>query len=150
MNILEYSPKKAFNSLFSFGFLDQEPEPLKRTDTLNGYSETQIKIFARKELERREERKNYSLFHIEKSLIEDLEDHKKEILESDGDYLHEFVDSSISVYYYDQVMIFANNSTDLWHLEDEFDAKDINQYIVNVIYQHLSGVAHEWLGKVQS
>jgi hypothetical protein len=31
MNILEYSPKKAFNSLFSFGFLDQEPEPPKRT-----------------------------------------------------------------------------------------------------------------------
>ena len=116
-------------------------------ETLNGYSETQIKMFARKELERREEEKNYSLFHIEKSLIEDLEDHKKEILETDGDYLHEFVDSSISVYYYDQVMIFAKNSADLWHLEDEFDAKDVNQYIVNVIYQHLSGVAHEWLEK---
>jgi len=118
-------------------------------ETLNGYSETQIKMFARKELERREEEKNYSLFHIEKSLIEDLEDHKKEILESDGDYLHEFVDSSISVYTYDQIMIFANNNADLWHLEDEFDAKDVNQYIVNVIYQHLSGVAHEWLNKVQ-
>tara|TARA_R110002020_G_C15712174_1_gene722077 strand:+ start:50 stop:412 length:363 start_codon:yes stop_codon:yes gene_type:complete len=118
-------------------------------DILNGYSETQIKMFARKELERREEEKNYSLFHIEKSLIEDLEDHKKEILETDGDYLHEFVDSSISVYYYDQVMIFAKNSADLWHLEDEFDAKDVNQYIVNIIHQHLSGVAHEWLNKVQ-
>ena len=147
MNILEYSPKKAFNALFSFGFLEKEPEPPKRTDILNGYCKTQIKIFARKELERWEEEKNYSLFHIEKSLIEDLEDHKEEILESDGDYLHEFVDSSISVYYYDQVMIFANNSADLWHLEDEFDAKDINQYIVNVIYQHLSGVAYEWLEK---
>ena len=31
MNILEYSPKKAFNALFSFGFLDKEPEPPKRT-----------------------------------------------------------------------------------------------------------------------
>ena len=149
MNILEYSPKKAFNSLFSFGSLGQEPEPLKRTDTLNGYSETQIKIFARKELERREEAKNYSLFHIEKRLTEVLEDHKEEILETGGDYLHEFVDSSISVYTYDQIMIFANNSADLWHLEDEFDAKDVNQYIVNIIYQHLSGVAHEWLNKVQ-
>ena len=116
-------------------------------DTLNGYSETQIKMFARKELERREEEKNYSMFHIEKSLIEDLEDHKEEILESDGDYLHEFVDSSVSVYYYDQVMIFANNN-ELWHLEEEFDAKDVNQYIANVIYQHLSGVAHEWLNEV--
>ena len=119
-------------------------------DILNGYSETQIKMFARKELERREEEKNYSLFHIEKRLTEVLEDHKEEILETGGDYLHEFVDSSISVYTYDQIMIFANNSADLWHLEDEFDAKDINQYIVNVIYQHLSGVAHEWLNKVQS
>ena len=119
-------------------------------ETLNGYSETQIKMFARKELERREEEKNYSMFHIEKSLIEDLEDHKKEILETDGDYLHEFVDNSISVYTYDQIMIFANNSADLWHLEDEFGAKDVNQYIVNVIYQHLSGVANEWLEKVQS
>jgi len=116
-------------------------------ETLNGYSETQIKMFARKELERREEAKNYSLFHIEKRLTEVLEDHKEEILETDGDYLHEFVDSSISVYYYDQVMIFANNSADLWHLEDEFDAKDVNQYIVNIIYQHLSGVANEWLEK---
>jgi len=147
MNILEYSPKKAFNALFSFGFLEKEPEPPKRTDILNGYSETQIKMFARKELERREEEKNYSMFHIEKSLIEVLEDHKEEILKSDGDYLHEFVDSSISVYYYDQVMIFAKNSADLWHLEDEFDAKDVNQYIVNIIYQHLSEVAHEWLEK---
>ena len=31
MNILEYSPKKAFNALFSFGFLEKEPEPPKRT-----------------------------------------------------------------------------------------------------------------------
>ena len=31
MNILEYSPKKAFNALFSFGFLDKEPESPKRT-----------------------------------------------------------------------------------------------------------------------
>ena len=26
MNILEYSPKQAFNALFSFGFLEKEPE----------------------------------------------------------------------------------------------------------------------------
>jgi len=31
MNILEYSPKQAFNALFSFGFLDKEPELPKRT-----------------------------------------------------------------------------------------------------------------------
>jgi hypothetical protein len=31
MNILEYSPKQAFNALFSFGFLEKEPEPPKRT-----------------------------------------------------------------------------------------------------------------------
>jgi hypothetical protein len=31
MNILEYSPKQAFNALFSFGFLEKEPEPPERT-----------------------------------------------------------------------------------------------------------------------
>ena len=147
MNLFEYSPKQAFDGLFSFSFLEKKRVPSETETLLDGYSETQIKIFARKEIERREEQKNYSMFHIEKSLIEDLEDHKKEILESDGDYLHEFVDSSVSVYYYDQVMIFANNN-ELWHLEEEFDAKDVNQYIANVIYQHLSGVAHEWLNEV--
>tara|TARA_R100001163_G_C5029144_1_gene169859 strand:- start:174 stop:476 length:303 start_codon:yes stop_codon:yes gene_type:complete len=86
--------------------------------------------------------KNYDLYSIEKDLIEELEDNQKEILENGGDYLHEYVDSNISVYTYDQIMIYANNS-ELW-------GNDIimNQ-IVRGIFEHLSGVAHEWLYQKQ-
>ena len=57
----------------------------------------------------------YDLYSIEKELIEELEDNKEEILNDKWDNLHEYVDSNISVYTYDQIMIYANNS-DLWHM----------------------------------
>ena len=87
---------------------------------------------------------DYSLLTLEAELIQDLEDNKEEILESNGDYLNEYVDSSISVYTYDQIMIYANNS-DLWYMESTLGGRTIQQQIVEVIFEHLCGVAHDWL-----
>tara|TARA_A100001391_G_C4854042_1_gene220558 strand:+ start:243 stop:551 length:309 start_codon:yes stop_codon:yes gene_type:complete len=91
---------------------------------------------------------DYSLYTIEQDLIADLEDNKKEILESKGDYLHEYVDGNISVYTYDQIMIYANNS-ELWSMTSGLDGETVQEQIVDVIYEHLSGVAWEWYNKQQ-
>tara|TARA_R100000231_G_scaffold15700_1_gene16739 strand:+ start:1062 stop:1400 length:339 start_codon:yes stop_codon:yes gene_type:complete len=90
----------------------------------------------------------HDLYFIEKELIEELEDNKEEILENGGDYLHEYVDSNISVYTYDQIMIYANNS-DLWHMSSGLGGETIQEQIVDVIYEHLCGVAHIWLHEQQ-
>ena len=89
-------------------------------------------------------KEDYSLYTIEKYLIEELEDNKTEILESKGDYLHEYVDGSISVYTYDQIRIYADNN-ELWHMSSGLGGETVQQQIVEVIYEHLSGVAHNWL-----
>ena len=90
----------------------------------------------------------HDLYSIEKELIEDLEDNKEEILENDGDNLHGYVDSNISVYTYDQIMIYANNS-DLWHMSSGLGGETIQEQILDVIYEHLCGVAYDWLHKQQ-
>ena len=92
--------------------------------------------------------KDYSLSSIEEDLIAELEDNKEEILENKGDYLHEYVDSSISVYTYDQIMIYANNS-ELWYESSNLNGETVQEQIVGVIYEHLSGVAHQWLHEQQ-
>tara|TARA_R110000851_G_C12882650_1_gene546224 strand:+ start:207 stop:515 length:309 start_codon:yes stop_codon:yes gene_type:complete len=90
----------------------------------------------------------YDLYSIEKELIEELEDNKEEILNDKWDNLHEYVDSNISVYTYDQIMIYANNS-DLWHMSSGLGGETIQEQIVDVIYEHLCGVAHVWLHEQQ-
>tara|TARA_X000001388_G_C2154459_1_gene93706 strand:+ start:156 stop:476 length:321 start_codon:yes stop_codon:yes gene_type:complete len=92
--------------------------------------------------------KNYDLYSIEKDLIEELEDNQEEILEHDGDNLHEIVDSNISVYTYDQIMIYANNNK-LWGVNPEMGGETIQEQIVSIIFEHLSGVAHQWLYQKQ-
>ena len=90
--------------------------------------------------------KDYSLSSIEEDLIAELEDNKEEILESKGEYLYEYADSNISVYTYDQIMIYANNS-ELWYESSNLNGETVQQQIVGVIYEHLSGVAWEWYNK---
>ena len=92
--------------------------------------------------------RDYSLHTLEQEVIKDLEDNKEEILESKGDYLHEYIDGSISVYTYDQIMIYANNS-ELWHMSSALGGETVQEQIVDVIYEHLSGVAHQWLHEQQ-
>lgn len=93
---------------------------------------------------------DYSLSSIEEDLIAELEDNKKEILESERmeDYLHEYVDSNISPYTYVQIMIYANN-LELWHMSSGLGGETVQEQIVDVIYEHLSDVAHQWLHEQQ-
>lgn len=92
--------------------------------------------------------KDYSLYTIEQNLIAELEDNKEEILESEGDYLHEYVDGNISVYTYDQIRIYADNN-ELWSMTTGLSSETVRDEILGVIYQHLSGVAWEWYNKQQ-
>jgi hypothetical protein len=115
-------------------------------DKLKNLSQYQIEALALKGLETEEDNKRYSLYHITQDLLAELEDNKEEILEHEypQDLVSEYVDSNISVYTYDQIMIFANNN-DLWHRTDEFGADDINQQIVGAIYSYLAEEADAWL-----
>lgn len=115
-------------------------------DKLKNLSQHQIEALALKGLETEEDNKKYSLYHITQDLLAELEDNKEEILEHQypEDLVSEYVDSNISVYTYDQIMIFANNN-DLWHRTDEFGADDINQQIVGAIYSYLAEEADAWL-----
>tara|TARA_R100000353_G_scaffold12135_2_gene12615 strand:+ start:3928 stop:4332 length:405 start_codon:yes stop_codon:yes gene_type:complete len=115
-------------------------------DKLRDLSQYQIEALALKGLETEADNKRYSLYHITQDLIAELEDKKEEILEHayPQDLVSEYVDSNISVYTYDQIMIFANNN-ELWHRTDEFGADDINQQIVGAIYSYLTEQADAWL-----
>ena len=115
-------------------------------DKLKNLSQHQIEALALKGLEAEADAKRYSLWHITRDLISDLENNKEEILEDEHpqDLISVYVDCSISVYTYDQIMIFANNN-DLWHRIDEFGADDINQQIVGAIYSYLAEEADAWL-----
>tara|TARA_A100000171_G_C2096466_1_gene127351 strand:- start:638 stop:1021 length:384 start_codon:yes stop_codon:yes gene_type:complete len=115
-------------------------------DKIKNLSQHQIEALALKGLETEADNKRYSLYHITQDLLSELEDNKEEILEHEypQDLVSEYVDSNISVYTYDQIMIFANNN-DLWHRTDEFGADDINQQIVGAIYSYLAEEADVWL-----
>ena len=45
-------------------------------------------------------------------------------------------------------MIYAKNS-ELWHMTSGLGGETIQEQIVDVIYEHLSGVAHQWLYQKQ-
>jgi len=116
-----------------------------RMSKLQKYTQSEIERLALKGLEYEEQQKKYSLWHITKDLIQELENNKEYILE-DGypeDLVSEYVDSSISVYTYDQYMIYANNYTDL-DIEGT-DIEDMQGAIVYAIYEYLSSEAHAWL-----
>jgi len=118
-------------------------------DKLKNLSQYQIEALALKGLETEEDNKKYSLWHITKDLISDLEDAKEEILESayPEDRISEYVDSSISVYTYDQLMIYANNHTDLDLYGN--DSGNFQDAIVYAIYEYLHSEATMWLCEQQ-
>lgn len=116
---------------------------------LQKYTQSEIERLALKGLEYEEQEKKYSLWHISRELISDLEDVKKEILEDayPEDRISEYVDSSISVYTYDQLMIYANNYTDLDI--GITDIEDMQGAIVYAIYEYLNAEANTWLYEQQ-
>jgi hypothetical protein len=112
---------------------------------LQKYTQSEIERLALKGLEYEEQQKKYSLWHITKDLIQELENNKEYILEDEypEDLVSEYVDSNISVYTYDQYMIYANNYTDL-DIEGT-DIEDMQGAIVHAIYEYLSSEARSWL-----
>jgi len=118
-------------------------------ENLKKYTQSEIERLALKGLEYEEQQKKYSLWHISKSLIEELETNKEYILEDEHpeDLVSEYVDSNISVYTYDQYMIYANNYTDL-DIEGT-DIEDMQGAIVYAIYEYLSAEANTWLYEQQ-
>jgi hypothetical protein len=118
-------------------------------DKLKNLSQHQIEALALKGLETEADNKKYSLWHISKDLIAELEDNKEEILEHQypEDLVSEYVDSNISVYTYDQLMIYANNHNDL-DLYDN-DSGNFQDAIVHAIYEYLHSEATMWLCEQQ-
>lgn len=116
---------------------------------LQKYTQSEIERLALKGLEYEEQEKKYSLWHISKELIKELETNKEYILEDEypEDVIAEYVDSNISVYTYDQLMIYANNHTDL-DIEGA-DIEDMQGAIVYAIYEYLSSEANAWLYEQQ-
>jgi hypothetical protein len=114
-------------------------------DKLKNLSQHQIEALALKGLETEADNKRYSLYHITQDLLTELEDNKEEILEHQypEDLVSEYVDSNISVYTYDQLMIYANNHNDL-DLYDN-DSGNFQDAIVSAIYYYLAEEADAWL-----
>lgn len=116
---------------------------------LQKYTQSEIERIALKGLEYEEQQKKYSLWHISKELIKELETNKEYILEDayPEDVIAEYVDSNISVYTYDQLMIYANNYTDLDI--GITDIEDMQGAIVYAIYEYLNAEANTWLYEQQ-
>ena len=93
---------------------------------------------------------SYSFYSIEKDLIIELENNKKEILDyhknkiSDEDYLYQFVDKILPDCPYDLLMIFAKNWNELWGIS-QYHGENIQDYFVESIYDYLLEIAHEWV-----
>ena len=116
---------------------------------LEGLSDHQIQLLALKGLEAREDEKKYSLWHIAKDMKEELNDMRDEILENahPEELVTEVVESNISVYTYDQVMIYANNINDL-DIDHAF-AEDFQGAVYYSIYEYLCAEANNWLCEQQ-
>ena len=114
-------------------------------DKLKDLSQYQIEALALKGLETEADNKRYSLYHITQDLIAELEDHKEEILEHEypQDLVSQYVDSNISVYIYDQIMIYANNHPALAIYDN--DCGNFQDAIVSAIYSYLAEQADAWL-----
>jgi len=114
-------------------------------EKLKDLSQYQIEALALKGLETEADNKRYSLYHITQDLIAELEGNKEEILEHEypQDLVSEYVDSNISVYTYEQIMIYANNYNDLDL--DGNDCDDFQDAVVSAIYSYLAEQADAWL-----
>jgi len=89
--------------------------------------------------------KKISMYQLEKNLVDELNDNKKEILENEN-LLHEYVDSHVPVYNYDRLLLACD---DLWlGYPSESGASEgcDNAYdiIAHNIYEKLMEVAQEW------
>ena len=87
-----------------------------------------------------------TMYQLEKDLIDELNDNKKEILDNE-DLLHEYVDSNVPVYNYNRLQLACD---DLWlgYPSGSGISKGCNNaydIIGNNIYEKLMEKAQSWL-----
>jgi len=91
------------------------------------------------------------MYQLEKNLIDELNDNKKEILENEypSELITEYVDGWIPVYNGDLIEVLNSDHT-LAYVDDEGllpENPDVHSIIRTAIYERLIGVAYEWLNE---
>jgi hypothetical protein len=92
-----------------------------------------------------------TVHQLEKNLIDELNDNKKEILEHEypSDLITEYADSWIPVYNSDLIEALSEDHT-LAHVDDEGllpENPSVHDIIRTAIYERLSAAAYEWLNE---
>lgn len=90
-----------------------------------------------------------TMYQLEKNLIDELNDNKKEILDSKypEDLMMEYVDGWIPIYNSDLIEALSEDHT-LAYVDDTGilgENPDVHQIIRCSIYEKLSSIAHKWL-----
>ena len=89
------------------------------------------------------------MHQLEKNLIDELDDNKKEILEHEypSDLIHEYADGWIPVYNSDLIETLSSDHS-LSNVDDTGllpENPSVHDIIRTAIYERLIGVAYEWL-----
>ena len=92
-----------------------------------------------------------TMHELEKNLIEELNDNKKEILENEypSDLIHEYADGWIPVYNRDLIEALSSDHS-LSNVDDNGllpENPSVHDIIRTSIYERLIGVAYEWLNE---
>tara|TARA_R100001443_G_scaffold41349_1_gene54784 strand:- start:366 stop:692 length:327 start_codon:yes stop_codon:yes gene_type:complete len=92
-----------------------------------------------------------TMHQLEKSLVDELNDNKKEILEREypSDILHEYVDGWIPIYNGDLIDVLGSDHT-LSEIDDRGllpENPSVHDIIRTSIYERLINVAYEWLNE---
>jgi len=88
-----------------------------------------------------------NIYTLEQNLIEELNDHKEEILESTypDDLINEYADNWIPIYHYDLLEVAQSDLT-LGHVhESDIGEGDVYKQLQWSIYERLICVGHRWL-----
>ena len=93
--------------------------------------------------------KTISMYQLEKNLIDELNDNKKEILEREypSDLITEYADGWIPIYNSDLIETLSSDDS-LSNVDDTGllpENPSVHDIIRTAIYERLIGVAYEWL-----
>jgi len=92
-----------------------------------------------------------TIYQLEKNLIDELNDNKKEILENEypSDLITEYADGWIPVYNSDLIEALSHDPS-LAYLDDEGllpENPNVHDIIRTAIYERLISVAYKWLNE---
>ena len=88
-----------------------------------------------------------NIYTLEQNLIEELNDHKEEILEStySEDLIQEYAESWVPIYNYDLLEVVQSDLTLGYEASDDISGGDIFNKISLAIYYRLTYVGNQWL-----